>query len=911
MLAVTLVPICLAAVSLIALAQLGLRRMERHMLASMQQLERHLRQANRDELVRLAMVSAQKRADNVYDQLELYLQTRPDVSMADLRADPQFQVMAVQSVGRDGYTCLLDRDTGKILWHAHEEFVGIGPDEMAEVSPELAEMVRRAAVEPVVRGEYDWIDPDKRQRRKYLYLRSIERDPIEGSRLMLAATMYIDESAPLARRIGADVSTQMAAGHARSVQLAALLRHSMILVAVVVLAAGCFLAVRLSGRVNRRLKALVGLSNRLAKKFGQSIKLGETGDELERLSQSFHRMAGRVVSQQAKLRAHQSHLEWEVRKRTLELEQEVREHEQAEHELSASLRFLQTLIDTIPSPIFCKDSEGRYSAVNRAFTESILAGDAERLIGKTTLELPDVPAEIARRLYESDQVLLLCGGEEAYEETIPTADGSHRRFVIRKRAYRDDQDRIAGMVGVLQDITEREKRQAENARLAAGLAQAEEAVLILDQAGRISFANPAFERIAGFPPSEALGAQVARLLCRSPEEMGLVDEIWDSLQAGKPWKGTFTAFGKQGEPFEARMSIAPIRDERGQVSAYVAALSDITQDLELQAKLAQSQKLQSIGQLAAGIAHEINTPAQYVGDNIRFIQESLAPLREVLTLLTEQLAAATSSGADPTDADPAEAPSAEAPDAEPDRGAVECHQARRLREAVDACDLPYLLDELPNATAESLAGVQRISTIVSAMKEFAKPHTLDRPVAVDINRVVEGVSVIARNEYKYVAELELDLDEQMPLVYCVPDDINQAVLNLLINAADAVEQVISPDAGEKGRITLRTVARPGWADIHVIDTGQGISEDVRDKIFDPFFTTKEVGAGVGQGLSVVHGKVVKRHGGKIDFTTTPGKGTEFVISLPIDGPAASADSQGGDAGKSTPAASPSSVGGDR
>jgi signal transduction histidine kinase len=208
---------------------------------------------------------------------------------------------------------------------------------------------------------------------------------------------------------------------------------------------------------------------------------------------------------------------------------------------------------------------------------------------------------------------------------------------------------------------------------------------------------------------------------------------------------------------------------------------------------------------------------------------------------------------------------------------------KEIRELEEASDVQYLLKEIPQAIEQSLDGLSRIRRIVSSLKEFSHPNKAEKSSA-DINKAIETTAAVSRHEWKYVAELVTELDPQMPGVPCVLDEFNQAMLNLVINAAHAVGDANTERGVSLGKITIRTRTEPGWAVIEVEDTGTGIPENIRSRIFEPFFTTKGIGKGTGQGLSVVHAVIVKGHGGRVDVTTEVGKGTTFRIFLPMPSP---------------------------
>jgi signal transduction histidine kinase len=246
---------------------------------------------------------------------------------------------------------------------------------------------------------------------------------------------------------------------------------------------------------------------------------------------------------------------------------------------------------------------------------------------------------------------------------------------------------------------------------------------------------------------------------------------------------------------------------------------------------------------------------QYIGDNTRFLMDAFTELRRVFGAL---------------DALPHSWLSAPARE----------DAAAQIQSTLQAADLPYFLEEIPKAIAQSLQGVERVTRIVRAMKEFSHPGT-EQKTAIDLNHAIESTLTVARNEWKYVAELETDFDPLLPLVPCLPGEFNQVVLNLIVNAAQAITDVVGKDAVAKGRIRVSTRRDGDWAQVRVADTGTGIPEGVRARVFDPFFTTKPVGKGSGQGLAIARSVVVDKHGGTISFETELGCGTVFTVRLPL------------------------------
>ncbi len=285
-------------------------------------------------------------------------------------------------------------------------------------------------------------------------------------------------------------------------------------------------------------------------------------------------------------------------------------------------------------------------------------------------------------------------------------------------------------------------------------------------------------------------------------------------------------------------------------------LRDISEQKNLEDQLQRAQKLESIGQLAAGIAHEINTPTQYVSDNTRFVRDAFGDLQGVLDRFGDLLDSARC-------------------------GEIKPEVMKAVEEEIDTADIGYLVEEIPNALHQALEGVSRIAKIVQSMKDFAHPGSNEKK-ETDLNRAIESTVTVARNEWKYVADMETEYDELLPPVPCLIGEFNQVILNMIINASHAITEIIENGGAGKGLIKITTKRQGDWAEIRISDSGEGIPEAIRQKIFDPFFTTKEVGKGTGQGLAISHNVIVEKHRGTIDVESEVGRGTTFIIRLPIN-----------------------------
>ncbi|VAX25879.1 hypothetical protein MNBD_NITROSPINAE02-425 [hydrothermal vent metagenome] len=303
------------------------------------------------------------------------------------------------------------------------------------------------------------------------------------------------------------------------------------------------------------------------------------------------------------------------------------------------------------------------------------------------------------------------------------------------------------------------------------------------------------------------------------------------------------------------LTINPVRNESNKVEGFLLLGVDITEKRILESHLTQAQKLESIGSLAAGIAHEINTPTQFVGDNIHFLEEAFRDIQSVMEKYSGLVEECESQG-------------------------EKSKLLGEIREINERIDIEFLTEEIPKAIESSLKGVERVTTIVRAMKDFSHPGSKER-VLVDINNSIQSTITVARNEWKYVANMETQFDPSLKMVPCYPDAFNQVILNLITNAAHAIGDVIRGESGKKGEIGVITKKENDWAVITITDNGGGVPNSIKDKLFDHFFTTKEVGKGTGQGLAISRAIIVEKHGGAISFDSKEGEGTTFTVKIPL------------------------------
>ena len=386
---------------------------------------------------------------------------------------------------------------------------------------------------------------------------------------------------------------------------------------------------------------------------------------------------------------------------------------------------------------------------------------------------------------------------------------------------------------------------------------ASDGIVMMEHDHKIRFANRAAGAIFGYPPAGLVGREFSELapgferyLAGGPAAPSYSDmarlRSWQPIEIPGLYNG--------GREILLEVSFSESLDSYQQ-RILTAVIRDVTERKLVEGQRAQALKLESIGQLAAGVAHEINNPIQYIGDNLRFVEQSYASLQELLDTHRAALDAAKA-------------------------GRFNSEVAAEVDGAAAAIDFDYLRQETPRAIDAALEGVERVAQIVKAMKEFSHPGSVDM-AAADLNHLIETTALISRNAWKYAANLTTDLAADLPPVECVAGELSQVFLNLIVNAADAIGDCLKERQGKKGLITISTRQAGDWVEVRVTDTGTGIPPAVRSKIFDPFFTTKDVGRGSGQGLAIAYATVVRKHNGTIEFDTAMGTGTTFIVKLPI------------------------------
>ena len=454
--------------------------------------------------------------------------------------------------------------------------------------------------------------------------------------------------------------------------------------------------------------------------------------------------------------------------------------------------------------------------------------------------------DVLKLLGQSDRMLILKKPFDSVEVQQLAAALTEKWNLARKAQLQIDE-----MEEIIARRTEEiERSQQETESLLSSISS----VLVgIDPSGTVHRWNAAAESLFGVPALEAIGSRF--------DDLGIE---WVNPKAAEEFFQVADSGVSARQELKLRRADSvrvigasryPVSNQ-GEYRGFLCLGTDITDQCELERQLQQAQKLEAVGQLAAGVAHEINTPMQYLGDNLEFLQRKVDKLEPVITDVVKLVAAGG--------------------DAE-----KSAERIAAMGENAKQAKLGSLLGQVSEAIGDSRDGVKHVSRIVRAMKEFAHPGQEEK-APVDINRALESTIAVSTNEWKYVADVKTDFDASIPLVPAFAGELNQVFLNIVVNAAHAIGETNGSGSSGKGTITISTREVSDCVEVAISDTGGGIPEKVKQRIFDPFFTTKEVGKGTGQGLAIAYSVVVQKLGGKLWCDSKVGAGTTFFIQLPTE-----------------------------
>ncbi len=516
----------------------------------------------------------------------------------------------------------------------------------------------------------------------------------------------------------------------------------------------------------------------------------------------------------------------------------------------------RTLIEVLPDILILTNAEGLYLNIYASSEDRLFRPKAE-LLGKKIEEF--LPESVAVPILEKIRFAIQSKSFQSIEYELEVPAG-HIHFEARIVPSGS-----ANALVLVRDITQQklaETELRESQEQFKSLISNIPGIFYRCTFGRtwtLLYISPEIETLSGYPPEDFIeekGRTLGSVIHADDVDL-VISRIKAAIDTDSPWEMEYRIVHKDGTVRwvreTGRAMVYPVNSLRQLfLDGFILDVTERKrleeERTEMQARLLHVGKLEAVGQLAAGVAHEINTPIQFIGDNTTFVLDSLGPLFSLIDAYG--------------------------------RLAPESAPSPAIHELEKQIDLPFLKDEIPKALKESLDGIQRVKRIVKTMREFAREDAQGK-VMSDINAGIRSTIAICQSEWKRVAEIQLDLDPNLPPVPCHPGEINQVLVNLIVNAAHAIGGMARSDRSHAGLILIRTRHHADHIEIQVEDNGGGIPENIRSRMFEPFFTTKEIGKGTGQGLYLSRNIILKGHGGGITFESKEGSGTIFTVSLPL------------------------------
>jgi PAS domain S-box-containing protein len=530
---------------------------------------------------------------------------------------------------------------------------------------------------------------------------------------------------------------------------------------------------------------------------------------------------------------------------------QVLQRQRIEKALRDSETLFASLVESLPQNIFRKDREGRFVFANRRFCETVKK-PLNEILGRSDFEL--FPFELARKYVQDDQAIIETGTPFEAIEEHKTPDGKQLFVQVVKTVVIDAAGNVVGVQGIFWDVTEKKIAQemlAQSERRYRQLTEATlDAVVLTDECDLVILFNPAAERMFGYSAGEMIGQPLSivatdemRLFFESERRAAQTAEAAAMSYIGRTVETK--AYRKGGVEFACEVSMTALSSgAAGGGLQFLAAIRDLTERNKMRSTMVQTEKLASIGLLSAGLAHEINNPLAFVSNNVAVLERDCLSLLELVEFV------------------------------ERDTSGLSAETREAWRAKAEAIDLEYLRGNLARLLARTRDGVERVTRIVQSLRGLART---DAPRRQDVSLcdLIDASLEILRVKYKRSSIETIQDHPQPPRVSCVSTQIAQVILNLLVNAFQAV----STNRRDGGKVWIRTRRFTCELILEIEDNGPGIPDDILPKLFDPFFTTKDVGEGTGLGLSISH-QIVIGHGGRIEVEGNPGRGACFRVFLP-------------------------------
>ncbi len=545
---------------------------------------------------------------------------------------------------------------------------------------------------------------------------------------------------------------------------------------------------------------------------------------------------------------------WLGRRVSEDISMQLETIDRSARELANEQLLLATVISSVPTPLYWQDAEGRYRGCSNSFANWLGFDHARDVIGRTDEQLP-WSCETAEEKIKNEQNFLN-GTESFFQGEVPMTLADGRRFVMvaSKTVLKSVDGRRMGVLSAYLDVSQRKAAEEKAIGLARIMAECPTEIYVFETT-ELNFIeiNRAGSEAVGIDPSNLNQACFSSI--NGQFDRDTLKALYAPLLKNEQHQIEYETLHKRHDGTLYPVHVSVLTIELDGLFVFVACATDLTEYKKLERKLAQAQKLESIGQLAAGIAHEINTPMQCISGNIEFLQRFSTELLKVVEAIRKDV---ISSSPRPWE-----------------------ERLTELNSLMKKCRYDYLVQQVPMAIEESSHAILRVIEIVRAMRVVSHPGSKDRS-ATDLNGLIRDAITVCRNRWKYAAEVHTDFEEPLPELRAFPAELSQVFINLIVNAADALVEKNGENPVTLGNISILTRVDNGQISVELSDDGCGMSEETKSKAFEPFFTTKEVGKGTGQGLAITYDVITNLHGGTIEIESEPGVGTRIRIRLPID-----------------------------